>query len=408
MSTTNNPIDKWSIIVAASLIAGAGGIMFGSFPVFLGAAADKLSLTEEQVGYLPSIFYVGYCLLSASAVFWIRKINWKAIAVAGIALNAIPLFAMSAVESYTVLLALMLLSGGGQGTIYTLATTILSDSSNPDRVFGFKLAVETIPGAAMLFILPAFVIPDWGFSGVSIVMASCICAALICAYIIPARGTRSAREVAAESTVQSHTSTPIFLPVLGLISIFLFFNAIVSPWVFLQMIGESIGLAGEDIGLILSLGLGACILGGFLAAAIGTRFGHIPPMLVITGILLGSLYLLEIADSLAVYALASIALLSILNLGISFTLGLTARVDLSGRLIVLSTAAIAGSVIVGPSISGNLISDNNFTPLLWFSAISGLLSLAIYTYVAICSHVDDAENTTEVNPDESSPACEQV
>lgn len=394
MNPTHNPIDRWQVIIAASLLSGAGALMFGAFPVFLAAAAKQLSLSEEQVGYLPSAFYVGYTCTAISTVFWVRRVNWQLAAAFGVAITALPLFAMQGIGSYPLMLGLMVVGGAGMGILYSLATAILSDSSNPDRVFGLKLAVETMPGTALLFLLPILVIPDWGFNGTALVMALCAAISALCILWLPKAGQRSTVEING-SEAEPNQGGSSLLVWLGLAATTLYFMGVVSPWVFLQLIGESLNLPGEKIGIVLSAGLFIAILGGFIAAAIGTRFGHIPPMTVIMGIFFVALFILERSQGLLGFAVGSLMLLSTLNLALSFLLGLTARVDKQGKLIVLSTAAIAGAVIIGPGIAGNLVDSGDFTSLLWFSAACGALSLALYVYISLRAHVDEQQHLSE-------------
>ena len=81
--------------------------MFSVFPVFLAAAGDHLSINEERLGYLPSMFYIGYTLIAMSTVFWIRRVHWQWAAAIGVATTVLALVAMWNIDSYTLMLLWM-------------------------------------------------------------------------------------------------------------------------------------------------------------------------------------------------------------------------------------------------------------------------------------------------------------
>lgn len=54
--STENPIDKISVYVAAGLISGGGALMFNVMPAFVGAMAQTLAYDESELGDIVAAF----------------------------------------------------------------------------------------------------------------------------------------------------------------------------------------------------------------------------------------------------------------------------------------------------------------------------------------------------------------
>src|SRR5690606_24562534 len=167
----SHPIDKISVYVAAGLISGCGALMFNVMPVFVGAASKSLGYGEAQLGDMVAFFNVGFTLSALSAPLWVRSYDWRYFSLLGVVLAALGLAVMGLTDDFLQLGLLVGLTGIAMGGLYALVLAILGDSGNPDRAFGLKLGLETLPGALLLFLLPVYVVPRFGFAGVVCAMA---------------------------------------------------------------------------------------------------------------------------------------------------------------------------------------------------------------------------------------------
>ena len=372
------PIDSATVYVAAGLISGAGALFFNVMPVFVGAVAGAFEVDASQLGDLVAVFNVGFTGAAVSAVAWIRRLRWKVVSGTAVALATAILCAMSLARDFPVLVALTGALGIAMGSLYALILAVLAESSQPDRAFGIKLGLETLPGAALLFALPVIVVPRWGFNGVLVVMAATTALLGLATYFLPENATVRASSSPARARSQAGTSRG--RSALALASSLSFFTGIAASWAFLELLADAKGIASGSVGVVLGSGFVASGLGGFAAAAISRRYGRIPPMAAI--ILLNWLALWSLAGaSLAAYAFGACAFLFTVNFALAYTFGLTAEVDQHGGFVVLSAAALSTGAIVGPAIGGRIVEAGGFGGLLAFSAACSLVSLAAYVLV---------------------------
>ncbi len=389
---SRNPIDRASVYFAAGLVSGCGALMFNVMPVFVGAMAKSLGYGEARLGDMVAVFNVGFTVAALSAFSWVRAFDWRALSLSGVLLAALSLGAMALIADPVGLAVLMGSTGVGMGALYALILAVLGDSNNPNRAFGIKLGLETLPGAALLFLLPTLIFPIYGFAGVAIGMTAVVVGLGIFSWLLPRSGVKGAAFEASEevcagssagfapgaSAAKPLSGSFAWLPVIGLLSSLLFFTGISASWAFLELLAQTNGLGADEVGTALGVAFIICGLGGFAAAAIGDRFGQLPPMLGIIAINIAGLALLGDFQTIAGYATGACLFLFSVNFTLAYTFGLTAHVDESGKLVVLSAACLSVGAIVGPSIAGRLIETIGYGTMLTFSALCSVASLLFY------------------------------
>ena len=345
-------------------------------PVFVGALADAFKLSESELGDIVAGFNIAFTIVAISSLVWVRRFNWRAISFIGVAVAAISLLAMTLASGNPAILLLTACVGLGMGALYALIMAILGDSDDPDRAFGLKLGLETLPGAALLFLLPAVIVPKYGFSGVVLTMAATLVVLGLSSFWLPVSGIKKV-------SVNNESRTTVFgksrlLSFLALFSSLSFFTGIAASWAFLELLANTRALPANVIGTTLAVGFIICGLGGFAAAAVADRWGRILPFAAIILINLLGLWELANFDGTIGYAIGASLFLFSVNFGLTYTFGLTSQVDQSGRLVVLSAAVLSIGGVVGPFISGRLVEAIGYGAMLAFSASSSLMALAVY------------------------------
>ncbi len=371
--TAGNPVDRVSVYIAAGLISGCGALMFNVMPVFVGGLSRSFGYDEARLGDMVALFNLGFTIASITAAFWVRRFGWRLLAALGVAMAAAGLAVMAAATGFAALAALMVVVGLAMGGLYALTLAILGDSDNPDRAFGLKLGLETLPGALLLFLLPAYVLPRYGFAGVALAMALVILVLGAFFFNLPSAGVKSPAAAG-----EGGSRRWLMLPALGLASSLLFFMGIASSWAFLELIAQDRGLDGDVVGLVLSVGFLICGAGGFVAAALGERLGPRVPMIGVILVNLAGLWFLSWFTGPVGYAAGSFLFLFSVNFTLAYTFGLTAKVDREGRLVVLSATCLSLGAVVGPAISGRLIAAEGYDMMLAFSAACSLAALGCY------------------------------
>src|SRR5690606_21772149 len=146
----------------------------------------------------------------------------------------------------------------------------------------------------------------------------------------------------------------------GLVTSLLFFTGIAATWAFLELVAIAKNLPGEAVGTILAVGFIICGIGGFAAAALGDALGKRVPVIGIILVNLAGLWILGQFTTALGYAAGACLFLFSVNFMLAYSFGLTAEVDLQGKLVVLSAAGLSLGAIIGPAVSGRLIEAQGY------------------------------------------------
>jgi MFS family permease len=122
-------------------------------------------------------------------------------------------------------------------------------------------------------------------------------------------------------------------------------------------------------------------VGGFVAAWLGRKLGRSVPMLLILVVNLASLVMLLQSTAITSFTLGVLLFTFCVNYGLAYFFGLSAEIDISGRLVVLCATTLSVGGIVGPALGGRLMEANGFEYVLLFSAICSCLAVLIYVAV---------------------------
>jgi MFS family permease len=197
--STQKKMDKGSVILGGVVVSAIGAIFYNVLPMYLGAAQDYRALSNEQIGLIGTLFFLGYTLCSSSAFFWMRnfwmrKVDWRVVSYSAVAVAAFGLLIAGGGSTYATLLAGVFIAGCGFAGIYAVGTTLLSDTSNPARWYGAKITAEAAIGVVLLVILPAVVLPRWGFVGLGAALIVTLVLLAPSILLLPAQGARGEAE----------------------------------------------------------------------------------------------------------------------------------------------------------------------------------------------------------------------
>lgn len=376
-TTVSNPIDNTSVYICAGLVSAAGALLLNVLPVLFGALAEQFGYGEQQLGTLAMAMNLGFGALGLASLLWIQRVSWRIISTLASLLVAAAVAAVLRGPSYEQLLLLMALAGGGTGALYALAMTIFGDSAQPERAFGFKLGMETVPGAVLLIVLSVLVAPQWGFQGMLIALViSIVLMGIIPLPWVPRHSVRHLESRAGEAPVACRKSRAIVW--LSLLASLVFLTGIMSVWAFLELMGKKSGLSSDAIGTVLALGFIINAGGGFIASSIGLKAGRFLPVAVIICAEIAGLVLLGQFASLFTYVVGVMCFLFSISFVLAYTFGVMAEFDFSGRLVALGALCLSVGAAVGPAVGGFLIEAFGYTAVLLFSGACSISVLAIY------------------------------
>ena len=383
-------IDSWQAILAACVASAVGALIYNILPILVGVAQDSRGLSDQSVGFIASMFYVGFGMAACTSYFWIRQVNWQFVTLIAVIIAVAGMGFITITQSYTFLLIGIVIAGGAFGIIYGIGTTILGDTGNPARYYGLKIGSEILLGIILLLTLPVYVIGKWGFDGLLHAMMAITLLLSIAFVWIPKEGTKRQDETQRKAADR----TPMLAITSSLLGIFVFFCGMSSVWAYMERLGADAGFAGPTIGQILSLSLFFALFGALMAAAVANKFNRILPPMVGLLIVLVSIFLFTMKLTVGIYAIAA----CLFNLAFAFTIPflvtLSANLDFNGRFVVLTVPAIAFGNTVGPAVAGSLIEGQGFRGVMVFAGC-----MMIMTSVLVISAIKTGFSETKVVTD---------
>jgi predicted MFS family arabinose efflux permease len=147
-------------------------------------------------------------------------------------------------------------------------------------------------------------------------------------------------------------------------------------WTYWDRVGTSAGIPVEKVGLSLSLSQIGGMLGGFVAALIGTRFGRTIPVTIGLSLIMASLAAVIIVITMLTFTAAAFFFTSAISFVTCYYFGIAAEADPSGRLVVTGNVMFTLGLFAGPGLASMVI-GHGYNMLLWIMLGHFLLSLAL-------------------------------
>lgn len=376
-ATSKNPLDRFTVIIAALFGSAIGALFYNILPMYLGMAQEYRQLTSGQIGFIGSVFFLGYNVITISAFYWIRRFNWQLIAAVATPIAAVSMGAGAYLQSFPMLLLSVFIAGGAFSTLYGLTATILGDTSNAARWYGLKIGLEALTGAVIFLTFPDLVIAKYGFNGFLLSLAVVVVVLSPALLFLPTKGIKTQEEELAESAGGDGGSTNKAAVFSFLFATMFWFCGQTVMWSFVERIGNAGGHPGDAVGNVLAVSL-LCALGGsILAAIIGEKLGTLVPFIVASGVFLLSLPILNNSIEFTFFFVGACLVMFSVGFGIPYCFTITAELDNDGRYIILVVPAIGIGAMVAPAMAGLLFDKDNSAPVLVFGAVVVILSIVM-------------------------------
>jgi predicted MFS family arabinose efflux permease len=377
MTLDKNPMDRFTVIFAALMGSALGALFYNVLPMYLGMAQEYRQLTSSQIGFLGSVFFVGYNVSTISAFYWIRRFNWRVIAAIATPISAVAMGAGAYLQSYPMLLFSVFIAGGAFSTIYGLTATVLGDTSNAARWYGLKIGLEALTGAVIFLTFPDLVIAKHGFDGFLLALAAVVVLLSLPLFFLPAKGIKTQEEELAESAGGKGGSTNKAAVFSILFATMFWFCGQTVMWAFVERIGNAGGHPVDAVGTVLAVSLLCAFSGSILAAIIGGKLGTLAPFVIASGIFLTSLPVLNNSGEFPFFFAGACMVMFSVGFGIPYCFTITAELDNDGRYIILVVSAIGIGAMIAPAMAGVLFSKDNSVPVLVFGATVVLISIVL-------------------------------
>jgi predicted MFS family arabinose efflux permease len=325
----------------------------------------QLGLSEQQSGTVASSYFVTYFLSSGSSYLWINKISPRTIATVAYLCMTIGLSMAALAATPWQLVPCMAIAGLGGGSLFSLATTIISRRPEADRDFGWLLATQQFMAAGFLFASS-----DWSLE-VTLVCAATLSLIMLASLPGISREKLTEAQVTEPSSQDSHTTAPRIALAILMVN----FLALSALWAFVERIGAAGGLDGSQLGSALSTSMLAGLAGALLVTQVADHWGRQIPLWAsaVAFTLACSGYTLQMEW---IWFLAVTSLLSFTwNFALAYQMGVIAHLDKAGGHSALIPAAQGAGAMLGPLLGGWLVTGGDFTKLLWVVVVMILTTI---------------------------------
>ena len=365
-------------IVVAAMMSAAGAVVFLILPMLVGFFVDLLGFSEQQAGMLSSAYFAAYFLTGASAFLWVARVNLYRVAWAGYAVMVTGLALAAGAGGAWEMAAALALSGAGSGALFALGVAVIAQTRNQDRNFGWVLFAQQLAAAALLLLIPGWVVPAWGLSGGLLAIAVVVAAMSATLLLIPGLPGPSQQKVEEIGSRESGSPGPR----LALVAMVLHFAALSALWAFVERIGAGNGLGSSQVGNALALSMLGGLAGALAVTLLGDRLGRRFPLWLAAAAFLVVAW--GYSQHLAWgYFAAFAALLSFAwNFVLAYQMGIVTGLDADGRYAVLIPAAQAGGAMAGPALGGLLVSAGGYTLLLAVVPLGILAATGMFSRLA--------------------------
>jgi len=337
--------DRPAVIAASAYLASVNALVINVQPLIMGALADGRGLSASDLGQISAIFIVFNTLCFLAAPLWIRRVNWRSVALLSAMGAALVILAGAMAVSFPVLLLVFALLGLVKGFMGAIAFASLGDARNPDRAYGISVVVQSVLAALVATPLSAVVLPRWGVAGLFIVLASVFATACIACRWLPTTGAESASP-APRHDLEARRAGAALPTIVALAALGLFTGGIIGFWLFLERIGAARGVSGSLVGVAVSLCALSTVLSAVLVAALGGRISSMMFVWAGSAMVLAGFAVLAAPGDIAFMASA---LLFALGWGLAQPAywAVVRKVDGAGRLFVAAPAVsgLAGALV---------------------------------------------------------------
>jgi len=356
--------------VFLSFVASAGIFYISALPALVSAMVEGLGFSEQQAGYAVSANAYGSMSGALIAVFLIRRLPWKRTVGLLFSIMIVMELSSTLITSPVVMVGWRFLLGTFGGCSVGIGLAIMARLANPDKGFGFLLAIQVGFGGLIIY-LRRLVEPALGVSGVFVLLALLVSASLICVLFLQDYKVAHSRD--------KPRLFPALSPMSGLtlVAIFLYQAMANGTWAYMERIGLGAGLDGAYVSRAAAVGAWIGAVGGLVPIFLGLRLGRFWPILLALALSLLAAVALGQADVRLLYFAGNVFLSFAWSVMIAYSFGLAAHYDRSGHLMVLGGTVSKFGLATGPLLAARLVGGGGYSAVITMAAIGFVLCLAV-------------------------------
>lgn len=345
-------------------------------PLIVGGVIDEYGFTDAQAGLIASMDGLGLVIGLLAGALWVRKVSWPRMLFLGLAAYAAANALSATTGTAGALVAMRLLCGFCGGSVFAIINAALGDNRQPDRAFGIAQAVQGVMMFAAFASVPLMA-EGRLVNSLFFMLAGASVVLMLCVLRFPHKGV--ARTAAGPGAAGQ--AGRLGLIWIGLAGGLLYYASVFGFWAWIERVGVNAGLAGGAVEFALSVSQIAAVAGGIAAGLAGDRFGRVAPLACAAAGQLLVLWLLLGQFSAATYLIGACLYQGLYIIATSYLLGVIARLDQSGRYVVVMNGVLGIGASLGPSIAAALIRPGDYSGLNFAAAAGIALTLALFLFV---------------------------
>jgi predicted MFS family arabinose efflux permease len=355
--------------VLLAFLATAGLFYVNIMPALVDGLIEALGFSNRDAGLVGSANVYGAAVGAFSAVFVVKRINWRMAAVVLLCTLIAIDFASMLLENPPALIGTRFMHGCVGGLLVGIGFAVMARTTEVDRTFGYLLTIQFGLGGVGLIYLPPLV-PAFGTKALFL---SLIAFSTVTLLMLPFLSDYPARE---ERAVASGRVSNVKFIGLALLATFLFQAANMGIYAFAIGIGKAAMLETGFVSNALGAAAWLAIAGSVLVILLSTRFGRMWPVGIAIIITALSIWLLHFSDikpggwETSIFWWTNV----VWGIGwafiISYLLGMCSEFDTTGQMAALGGFASKMGLASGPAVAALIVGDDNYGLLINVSVVA--------------------------------------
>ncbi|MEQ8263929.1 MFS transporter [Pseudohaliea sp.] len=349
-------------------------------PVLVGGFVTQLGLSDAGAGLVVISNVAGACTALIAAALVNHNGKERSLVAIALSLIAIGSIMSGLATSLTALLAIRAVAGMGEGYLAAFVAASIPRFRNPDRTYALVVITMSIYGVMGFLLFPPL-LDRYGLLSVFGGIAALALLSFALLQFLPAPNPR--HHHGSTAAAPHLYRAPTLLILLSLMALYTSAN---SLWTYYERIGAHFGIPSAKIGVSLSLGLGASLLGSTLIALVAKGVGRAIPIAIGLLLALSATVVLLLDDGYAAYTASVMMIFGSVGFMIPSYFGLLATRDPAGRLMILGTVGLWAGNISGPALGASLLTSVGYNGLISVSGVLFLLALLAASAAAFKMH----------------------
>jgi predicted MFS family arabinose efflux permease len=371
---------QWSLYLGVTFAMMVGHSALVSLPFEVGAIREGLHLDTSRTGLLATVELVAFAVTNIVLAPYAGRLSTRRVSLLGSFL----VVAASLISAFAIHLSVFAVSRGaagvGFGVMFASANVAGAGARVPERAYAIGLAISTVFYSLMPLVLSRSgdlfqLMPRllWPHSGVFLAMAAFVLVMSPTMLFLPdARTETQARDRALRAARPRSAAIVASLLVMGCFAI-----AVFSPYTFIQLRAQAIGMRPQAIGSMLSIAIALGISGTVAAAWIGRSRGITLPLT--SGLLVQGVCCVVVCLGQTDVTLfgATIAYMTAWSFSYPYLFGLGAAIDPLGRLPTAIGAMYLIGSGVAASVGGALMQFRGYEAVGWSAFVLCALAAGV-------------------------------